>query len=287
MTSFWTLFKQLFKQKNKSANLVFLIQLAAAIVTMIMAFIGTINTSSFKFQIGPDISLKLFSGVIVGIIVTFLGYSFLANPAYIIITSWKNEKVNRSQTWRLVPMNDGLIYVCNTLSSFASFVYLIVLQAIMAVLAAIITYASSDQVRSAVAIVLNEMGRISRQPSVWEFLGDSLLMVLLASLLGLFWYVIVSFLHFTSRAIIDFLPNGSNKFLVFVVRLIVLIAVVYILTVLGNLLGNIGLDSILGNNNDFAVSMIPAFIDIIILDLIFGIVNFLLINKFVEAKQSR
>lgn len=281
MTSFWTLFKAMFKQKSKPAYLIILIQAVAALATVFL----TMLSGGMQDPHINDIKVNVFIGWVLVYIGIFLMYSFFANGAYIIMTAWKNEKINRSQTWRLVPLSDGEIYICNTLSSFVSFVYLHVMQAIVGVIGGIIAYCASNDVRRAVARVIKYENEVDH----WHIsanLGDFLLLVLFMILIGLMWYVMISFLHFTTRAVIDFLPFTSNKFLIFIIRLVVLIAVIYFMSFIFNLFGELGANPWYFKDNSFSSSLWPGVIELLVLNIGLGAINYFLVDKFVEAKQN-
>lgn len=280
MTKFWTLFKELFKQKSKPAYVIFLIQAAAALVSLLLT--ATTNSAANPQIFGN--SIPWFAAWILIYICIFLMYSFLADFAYLLMTAWKNEKINRSQTWRLVPMSDGKIYLCNTLSSFCSFVYLIIMQAIVGLIGFIIAYVSSNEVRKSIAYVLHQEAVVDHWADI--DIGDFLMLILFMILLGLFWYVIISFLHFTSRAVVDFLPMMSNKFIVFIIRAIVLIVVVYFLILVMNMFGELDSNPWYFKDYSFTSSLMPDIIELAILNLVIGAANYALINKFVEAKQN-
>lgn len=281
MTSFWTLFKEFFKQKSKPAYLIFAIQAAAALVTIIMTMFsaGSMHNPQM-FGEKTNVALACF----LSFIVVFLGYSFIADFAYLIITSRSNEKINRSQTWRLVPMSDGKMYICNTLSSFVSLIYLVIMQAIVGLIGGLVMYASSNKLRKEVAWVIHHEATVDHWQDV-NF-GDFFLLLLFMILLGLLWYVIISFLHFTTRAVIDFLPFTSNKFVIFLIRAVVLIAVIYVLSKGINFIDEIGNNPFFLTNDTFASDIGVGVIELLIINIVLGALNYLLIDKFVEAKQN-
>lgn len=281
MTKFWTLFRELFKQKSKTAYWVFLIQAAAGLVSLL---ISATTTPNFKDAQIFGNSIPWFLAWILMYILIFLMYSFLADPIFLLMTAWKNEKINRSQTWRLVPMNDGKIYLCNSLSSFCSFIYLLIMQAVVGLIGFIIVYASSNEIRKAIAEGLHKEFVVDHVADI--DISNFLILILFMILLGLFWYVIVSFLHFTSRAILDFLPMASNKLIIFIIRAAVLIVVVYFLIYSFELISEIGINPSFIQGNPFISNMAPSIISLAILDLLIGAANYVLINKFVEAKQN-
>ncbi|QGV04609.1 hypothetical protein [Lactobacillus acetotolerans] len=105
-------------------------------------------------------------------------------------------------------------------------------------------------------------------------------------LLSLAFYITVSFFNFSTRAIIDFLPGMSSKFVVGIVRLILIILICWlIIKVLEILPADPLLDSqISRGNEDWYMARI--LVDFLIFDVVFGSINVGLIDKFVEAKQN-
>lgn len=284
MTNFWTVFKALFKEKSRSTYLVFGVQvLAVLIILIISAFNGT-NLSDAQI-IGAKV--PSFVAVIDLFVVGLFTTTGIAAPVYLLMTSWKNEKINRSQTWRLMPISDSKFYTANTLSSLASYAYLGVLQVLVAIFASIITYLSSSEVRKEIALILKEMQEPQHALQINWF--ACLEMVVAAILIGLFWYIIVSFYHFVSRSVIDFLPATKNGFILLVIRVITLIVVVYTLYFVINTISNLGNPLFaLMNGSDFSSGSVGAVVIFLaILDAIFGGINLWLFNKFVEAKQNR
>lgn len=285
MTTFGTLFSQLFKQKNKRAYLFLAFQLTAAIFTVVISFIASSsNNLTTQIATGPNgeaISINLFTNIILVFMLVFLGYSFLFDFGYLINTSMQTERVNRSQTWRLVPMKDGMIYITNTLSSFASFVYLAAMQAVIILLCLISSYASSNGIRTEIAKILrNEHFSIE----LGTFLNTFFSIICFILIVGLTWYIVVSFLHFTTRAVLDFLPASNNKLILFFIRLIIFIAVIFILRqVLGWIIQLITTPIFYDDTASFLWEPVFSFT---ILSLILAIINYYLIDHWVEAKQN-
>ncbi len=280
MTSFGTFFRELFKEKSKSTYLVYLIQLAAAVVvTLLMMFNGDLFSSNRSQLAG--VNVNGFCVFIISIVATFLGFSLLAEPIYLLMTSYRNEKINRSQTWRLVPMSDTKIYLCNTLSSFASYIYLGILQLLTSLIGGFLVYIGSGNVRKGVAEMFDELAKHGANANWGQFWLFMFEFFVLAILIGLFWYVVVSFYHFTYRAIIDFLPQ-SNKFILFLIRAAVLIIV--IILVYQVIAKFSQLFDVLDISNEAMLG--TAILEFFIFDLLFGGLNLWLIDKFVEAKQN-
>lgn len=284
MTNFWTVFKTLFKEKSKSTYLVFGIQALAVIaILVISAFSGTDLSNA---QIA-EVKVPVLIGIIDLFCAGMFTSSFIAEPVYLLMTSWKNEKVNRSQTWRLTPISDSQFYIANTVSSLASYIYLGILQLAVGLVAALLTYLSSSDIRKGVAIALNEIQKPGHTLDINWFACFE--MVIAVILVGLFWYIIVSFYHFVTRSVIDFLPATNNKFILFIVRVITLIAVIYVLYWVIRAVSELGnpLYAVLGSDDFSTGSVGVVVIMLLIFDAIFGGLNLWLFNKFVEAKQNR
>lgn len=279
MTSFGTFFRELFKEKSKSTYLVYLIQLAAAVVTVFLLMFN--EHLSYVDTTMAGVKVNNFVAFIDSMIVTFLVFSVFAEPIYLLMTSWYNEKINRSQTWRLVPMSDTKIYLCNTLSSFASYIYLGILQLLTALIGAILTYICSSNVRKGIPQMFRDFAEHNANANWGQFWLFMFEFFVLAILIGLFWYVVVSFYHFTYRAIIDFLPQ-SNKFILFLIRAAVLIIV--IILVYQVIAKFSQLFDVLDISNEAMLG--TAILEFFIFDLLFGGLNLWLIDKFVEAKQN-
>ena len=85
----------------------------------------------------------------------------------------------------------------------------------------------------------------------------------------------------------DFLPNGSSKALMFVVRLVIIIAIIWFLSyattalfgIFGKFMSFIG-----GSNDNVQIGLV--LLEFLIFDVIVTLIDVLLLNKFVEAKQN-
>lgn len=282
MTRFGSLFGEFFKKKSKTAYIIILIQLVAAVVFTIIAAINTPQSSDFYFA---NMRTNAFVGYFSMFILIFLMESALADPVYLIITSYQNEKINRSQTWRLIPMSDGKIYLTNTLSSFVSYIYFEVLQIVTALIMGLILYVGSSDIRKGIAYLLKELSRKNTWAGTdWtSFWSSALGMLALSILIGLFWYIAISFYHFTTRTLIDFLPN-TNSFILFIVRTVMLILIVW-LVAQAIISLNTNLNHIFESDpTDLNIWIVV--LEFAVYDLIFGSVNMFLMNRYVEAKQN-
>lgn len=281
MTRSWTLFKQLFKQKTKSAYLLIIIQLIAALVLTLLGIFSSSDEMGHAEFFGIPLQSTITIGVITFLII-FMMLSIFTNIVYWIITSRQNEKVNRSQTWQLIPISSPKLYVINTLSSFVSYVYLGIIQAVIGLGGAIIVYAASSKFRAGIAELITLMNKDHVWSQIdWGMLAAELILVLL---LGLAWYITVSFYHFTTRSIIDFLPSAAARFTTFVVRVIMLILIIVLLVKFFQTTDNIYNNWMFNSGKNYFWFVV---IDFALYDVIFGGINIVLMKKFVEAKGDR
>ena len=219
MTSFNTLFNRMFQEKSKSVYLIFLIQAFASLCFTIIGFVSENGTP--EFVNGKDTSS-------VNVIVAFLAVfavmmlitSFIADFVYWIISSIKNEKINRSQTWRLIPVTDTKFLLSNFGTAFLTYIWLGILEAVT-IIVTLLPMLSDQDVRKAIG-----QARIHLSARDWQTMLESLLLIIF---IGYAWYAIVSLLNLASRSIIDFLPGGSSKVWTFIIRVIVIIAIIWIL----------------------------------------------------------
>lgn len=275
MTSFGTLFRQLFLQKSRSAYLIFGIQFLAAFVLTILT-LGSAGLNNPKID---QTAINTVAAAFLTFIVLFLMLCFLTAPVYLVMTSWKNEKINRDQTWRLIPISSGKFYLSNTLSSFAAYIYLEIMQLVLMLVGFFGVYLASSEVRKGVSEVIAEA---TNNNAEYGMLVEYLIIGLL---LNLFWYVMISFYHLLSRSVIDFLPTASNRFVIFIIRVLVLVVVIYALYFVSIGLSDLFIHPLTDPGESFELLM--TIVIFILFNVIFGGLNVLLINKFVEAKTDR
>ncbi|MDF7668301.1 hypothetical protein [Lactobacillus sp. ESL0703] len=276
MAVFERLFTELFKQKSKKAHLMIMLQFVSALVTTIFNYFE--STGEMKFVLQKE------NGFLPFLFAIFFAFSFLFLPIYLIVTSLQNERINHSQTWRLAPMSDANIYLDNTLSSFVNFIYLALLQTLGSIFLFGLSYLFNKRTKNGWDGMLAAIRKGNQSRAT---LTDLLGIVLIAILLGLLVYLVISFLNFTSQAIVDFLPAVSSKFIVTIIRLILIIAIMWLLTKVYLFVKPIvasPLSYLLGEKE---LELWPAVGLFTILDVILAAVNMFLISKFFEAKQNK
>ena len=276
MTSFNTLFNRMFQEKSKSVYLIFLIQAFASLCLTIIGFVSGNGTP--EFVNGKDTSS-------VNVIVAFLAVfavmmlitSFIADFVYWIISSIKNEKINRSQTWRLIPVSDTKFLLGNFGTAFLTYIWLGILETVT-ILITLLPMLSDQEVRKVLSHV-----SLNLSAHDWQEMLASLGLIIL---IGYAWYAIVSLLNLASRSIIDFLPGGSSKVLTFIIRVVVIIAIIWILSHAASIIF-----SVLGEFSPFAVNnydidYATTLLQFLVFDVVITLIDIFLLNKFVEAKQN-
>lgn len=139
-----------------------------------------------------------------------------------------------------------------------------------------------NEVRKNLSGFFEESHRLAVQ-DWWSLLGALVLVILL----GYAWYAIVSLINLSSRSIMDFLPNGSSKFIMFIVRVVIIIAIIWLLskatTVVFGAISNF-IPFLTDGNNDLQMS--GTLVAFLLFDVVVTLIDILLLNKFVEAKQN-
>lgn len=276
MTSFNTLFNRMFQEKSKSVYLIFLIQAFASLCLTIIVFVSGNGTP--EFVNGNDTSnVNLVVAFLAVFAVMMLITSFLADFVYWIVSSIKNEKINRSQTWRLIPVSDTKFLLGNFGTAFLTYIWLGILETVT-ILITLLPMLSDQEVRKVLSHV-----SLNLSAHDWQEMLASLGLIIL---IGYAWYAIVSLLNLASRSIIDFLPGGSSKVLTFIIRVVVIIAIIWILghaaSIIFSVLGEFSPFAVNNYDIDYATTLLQ----FLVFDVVITLIDIFLLNKFVEAKQN-
>ncbi|MCO0806377.1 ABC transporter permease [Lactobacillus helveticus] len=281
MTSFNTLFNRMFQEKSRTVYLIYLIQAFASLcfsVWMIISMKGDPNVMVINGH--HEVTNHLISYLLIFGVMMFIT-SFFANFVYWIISSIKNEKINRSQTWRLIPISDTKFLLSNFGTAFISYLWLMILEGIT-VAVTYLPVLTVNEVRKNLADFFSRSQQLGTQ-DWWGLLGALVLVILL----GYAWYAIVSLINLSSRSIMDFLPNGSSEFIMFIVRVVIILAIIWLLskatTVVFGAIGNF-IPFLADGNKDLQMS--GTLVEFLLFDLVVTLIAILLLNKFVEAKQN-
>lgn len=276
MTSFNTLFNRMFQEKSKSVYLIFLIQAFASLCLTIIVFVSGNGTP--EFVNGNDTSnVNLVVAFLAVYAVMMLITSFVADFVYWIVSSIKNEKINRSQTWRLIPVSDTKFLLGNFGTAFLTYIWLGILETVT-ILITLLPMLSDQEVRKVLSHV-----SLNLSAHDWQEMLASLGLIIL---IGYAWYAIVSLLNLASRSIIDFLPGGSSKVLTFIIRVVVIIAIIWILghaaSIIFSVLGEFSPFAVNNYDIDYATTLLQ----FLVFNVVITLIDIFLLNKFVEAKQN-
>lgn len=276
MTSFNTLFNRMFQEKSKSVYLIFLIQAFASLCLTIIVFVSGNGTP--EFVNGNDTSnVNLVVAFLAVYAVMMLITSFVADFVYWIVSSIKNEKINRSQTWRLIPVSDTKFLLGNFGTAFLTYIWLGILETVT-ILITLLPMLSDQEVRKVLSHV-----SLNLSAHDWQEMLASLGLIIL---IGYAWYAIVSLFNLASRSIIDFLPGGSSKVLTFIIRVVVIIAIIWILghaaSIIFSVLGEFSPFAVNNYDIDYATTLLQ----FLVFDVVITLIDIFLLNKFVEAKQN-
>ena len=269
MVMFNHLFGRFFKRKVKIVHLIVVLQFISSLAS---AFFTYFSFYSGRFHLNLNNNLEFFPGWMA----LFASFTFLFGPILYILTVVQNERLNRSQTWRLAPISDGKFYAANILSSFVSLIYFVFLDLLIAIGFFLLSL-----------IIYPQFGKNLR----FELNLDTdtfltfICIILLVILTSLFVYFLVSFLNFSSQAILSFLPRASSQILISFIRIFIIIILMGLLVKLYRVLINSFVNLFLLKATDLAgleyvVGMM------FVANLIMLGINVFLINHFFEAEEK-
>ncbi|EEJ73077.1 hypothetical protein [Lactobacillus ultunensis] len=275
MTSSKALFKQMFLQKRRYANLILLIQVFAVVFMFLMGIIfkGSNNlVNNFAGLIADNSnSWDLLLGI--GTITTFL-----ADVALFCLLCWQNEKINLSQTWQLIPTSSSKIWVINIFSSLIECAYLFVIQIVLGLVVLIFDSYSHHIpffTRSDFTINHDSLSAIS---GVFEELLGLIGLCLLI-------FVFISLANFLTRIIVDQLPVKSTTGIKLIVMAVLVIVAVFIAAQVNDQVTIMYYNHLVAHSKTLDMDLIGVTaLEYWIGAIILGIINCLLVQKFVESK---
>lgn len=275
MTSNKALFKQMFLQKRRYADLVLLVQVFAVAFMFLMGIIfrgnsNPINNISSVFA-GNDNIWDLILGL--GVLTTFF-----ADITFLGLMCWQNEKINLSQTWQLIPASSGKIWIFNIISSIVECAYIFVIQVVIGLIVLIIdSYSHHINPFSGTSFGAN----ISFVESAWALIEELLALVGLCLII----FVFVSLINFLTRTITDQLPVKNTTGIRLVVMAILVIVGVIIAMQINDQMMTIYYNHLAAHSETIDMDNIGlAALEYWIGSILLGIINCLLIQKFVEPK---
>lgn len=275
MTSNKALFKQMFLQKRRYADLVLLVQVFAVAFMFLMGIIfrgnsNPINNISSVFA-GNDNIWDLILGL--GVLTTFF-----VDITFLGLMCWQNEKINLSQTWQLIPASSSKIWIFNIISSIVECAYIFVIQVVIGLIVLIIdSYSHHINPFSGTSFGAN----ISFVESAWALIEELLALVGLCLII----FAFVSLINFLTRTITDQLPVKNTTGIRLVVMAILVIVGVIIAMQINDQMMNIYYNHLAAHSETIDMDNIGlAALEYWIGSILLGIINCLLIQKFVEPK---
>ncbi|BDR60524.1 hypothetical protein [Lactobacillus xylocopicola] len=286
MSIFNRLFAELFKSKTKKAYSMLLIQFVVALALTIITFISVGS---------PEVAIKnnTFTSFFPGLLATYATLSFLFIPVFYITTCIANERTNRNQTFRLVPISDSPFYLDNILSSFVALAYYGILNVLSIFILFGASYTFDASFRQVTKLDFSNLQAALQRADinfgsdvVFNLLGILMLLILIS----FFGYFIVSFLNFSSSAILDFLPDVSNKTVLRIIRLVLIIFIAWLLTRANGYLARIiasPLDFFLGTGDNASNKLGISILVMLAIDIVFLVADTFLMSKFFEAREKK
>ena len=278
MTSFKSLFGRFFVEKAKNVYSFLIIQTVGALAFSVFGLlIGTGKISEFLNSYTELLPDWLMGFCLLGVF--FVIFFFI----YIIV---KNEKINHNQTWRLTAISDEKFYIANSLSTFATFVYFIILNIIVAGILLTASFFMDKDFRNSCERMFKQF-RPNFEPNTIRFIFDIMLLLLLCCF---FISLLISFLNFSSKAIMDYLPVASSGLIVKLLHIFIVIVIALLFTkaekffvdqVLGSLLNFL-------NFNPAYNSALPYVnVIVVVVNLIMYVINIFLFKYFFEAEEKK
>lgn len=274
MTKFTDLFKQMFLQKRRYAHLVLLVQIFAVIFIFLLEMI-TNNPGVINFISLSDRSNTTFWDIILslGILSTGIG-----DMVFLALLCWQNEKINLSQTWRLIPVSSVKFWWINIFSSLVECAYIFVIQVALGIIVFIFDYMSHG---------MNFFYMAQKYWGINEWSDLTKIIEMLLYLVGfcLIVFCFVSFADFLTRTITDQLPGKNTTMVKVLVMMILVIIAVTIAFRINDQITAIYIRHLMRMSNDYAFDTLPISISEFFAGAsILGVANSYLIQKFVEPK---
>lgn len=277
MTSFNSLFGRFFVKKAKNAYSLLILQVIGALAFSVCGLL--IGTGGFyEF-------LNLYTELLPDWLMGFLILSFFCIIYFFIYMAVKNERVSHNQTWRLAATSDSKFYLANSLSSFVTFIYFIVLDIIVAGILFYFSYQIDQNFKSSWQKMIKQLNPAFDVNTVHFIINIIILVMLCCFFLSL----LISFLNFASKAIMDYLPSFSSRLLVSFFHLIIVIIIAMLFArmemffanqIMGNILNLLNFKPAYDSNLLYA-NIIISTVNLILLG-----VNIFLFDYFYEADEK-
>ena len=264
MIKFMSLFKYMFKDKNKLVNLLLLIQFVIAIVGGLWLALSSTHYSSLE---------KWSQGIVmVGVTTPF------AILIYLYISIHRSEKINSSQTWQLLPISSKNFYLANLLTAITNGIYLIFAQIIMALIM-LIPLTFFNEFRSGVGETWNKLIENYSGVIFKDTLPIFLLVLLFLLLFYSAIYIFITTINFVSALLMEKVSKNNTKISRFILIVVLVIIIFRMAFTMLDLLYNINFF-----NTSTLIEWSQANIILLIIDSIFIMLNIWLLKNYYEGK---
>lgn len=263
MTSFGKVFKVMFKQKTRAVWTLIAVNLVGSLLAVLTNHQAiSREVINMPKGVGAATDWLMNYGVIFFTIGLFLDF------AYLCLSIVYNERINNASTWRLVPFSTEGLLGTNYLTSLLGCIIITMVQMVISGLCLLPMFLNKTT-------LMKVAGHISDLP-LGEFIRDLLLYCVVVLLGAILLYGLFSLLNLGGRAIADFLPVRSGRALVFLIRLLLFIAIFYLLSYYARTYNRLTRNSTVG-------LMIVA---LLILDIIVLALIWFLLDRFAEPKAQ-
>lgn len=258
MTKFSGLFKAMSGSKFRSIHLLMLLELVAVAVSSIWSLVR-----------GDFSSATLFYSV--------MGWSIIPYLVSFVLLSVRNEQAFTRDTFRLAPISDGLFYAANLLSTFVSFLYLLVLQLALMVVTGLIGWSTLSPMYDNMQMSL-QYSDLGSNP-----IGVCLGMLAVMLVVYLLAWSTVSLVHLITSAASNYLPRARQRV---VNGIVYVIMILLTFRVVSFLMGQIAwMSSSLMGGTSGSSWWIGVLVMVIIIALETA-ANIFLLNKWVETTTN-
>ncbi|WP_155833151.1 hypothetical protein [Lactobacillus hamsteri] len=207
---------------------------------------------------------------------------------FMILACYKNEKINFSQTWRLIPISNKKFFLANLLSTFYNCILIFIPQ----------------------VIVVSIFWSLSSPNNFTELFGevlitplyDNKIFFILVTLIAIVLVIqtFISLVNFMSNIIAEFVSIKNSRVIRWFLMVTFVIVGAYLAIkitdsmalYLDKVINNSVASNLVGKKNyleDYTISMLSTYLlplEMLIGSIIFGGMDLWLIDKFVEAKQN-
>ena len=273
MADFKSVFIQIFNQKRKYVYLVLLIQLFAVFFMTISTLIqvkGHLIKDNWIISFWGGLSTTLWTIPSTWIVIT----TVIADLALTGLLAFNSQKINMSQTWRLIPNSNIKLYLSNVFTNLLSCLYIFIVQIIALGISVIFVGLSvHENFANDIKSIWHDL---TTYPDIQGFLEFGSILLLIA-ILSYTIFTFIDLANLSSYSITNVLPIKSTRYIrwLIIAVLIILAAYIYVLcdSHIRNYLGSNEVNSLWVTN-----------LEVFICGLACMIFNIILINNFVELK---